>query len=402
MRIIGNTNIDFMGQRKLWLSISLVLVIAAISVLATVGIKQGVEFAGGAEVILHYVETPDLDDIRAELGDAGLPGVNVTTFGGTDGKEVVIRVALPEDAEAGTEDEGGADLARQVVLALQPEDVKTRLAEGKIDLHTADQATLARRLHEQGDLEVTEAEAVSEAISDVRREQSGVFDSMDEALSLPGVTDAARAFLEESAFVGPFSLRGQEIIAGAVSEEMRDKAYVAILGALAFMLVYIWIRFQLHYGLAAIFALVHDTAITLGAFALAGLEANLPVIAAFLTLVGYSVNDTIVVFDRIRENVKSRGTGKLAEVINLSVNQNLSRTLITSITTWGVVACMFFLGGPVIRPFAFVLIVGVIVGTYSSIYIASPILLFWHERFAKRAASREKSKEKTRAAASRA
>jgi preprotein translocase subunit SecF len=312
--------------------------------------------------------------------------VAVTTFGGTDEREIAVRVALPADADQTESGEAGRDLAKQVVDALEGQDVLQRKAEGLLDLNVTDQVTLSRSLVGNAGLSQEEADDAAEALTSFRRENSGVFTSLDQALGLEGLSEAAREYLGQNAFTGPFGLRGQEVIAGAVSAEMRTKALFAIVGALVFMLIYIWVRFQLQYGIAAIMALVHDTIITLGAFAIAGMEANLPVVAAFLTLVGYSVNDTIVVFDRVRENLKTRGTGKLAEVINMSINQNLSRTLITSMTTWFVVACMFFLGGPVIRPFAFVLLIGVLVGTYSSIYIASPVLLFWNGIFAKGAA----------------
>ncbi|NJN64526.1 MAG: protein translocase subunit SecF [Acidobacteria bacterium] len=395
MQLLKHTNIDFMGPRKLWMGVSLALMIASALVLGVSGLKQGVEFAGGAEVVLHFVEKPDLDQIRAALGNAGFEGVSATTFGDTGDREVAIRVALPESTDSAAE--VTRDLAKSIVGTLQPADVRERVEAGKLDLNVADQVTLADRLR-SANLPSEEAEAVAEAIASFRRERSGVVASLEEALSLPGVTEAAKSVLRDMAFVGPFGLRGQEVIAGAVSGEMREKAYLAIVGALVFMGIYIAFRFQVQYALAAILALVHDTLITLGAFSLAGMEANLPVVAAFLTLVGYSVNDTIVVFDRIRETIKARGMGNFTAVINDAINQTLSRTLITSGTTWIVVVAMYVFGGPVIRPFAFVLLIGILIGTYSSIYVASPLLLFWQEYFGKRAAARA-SKPTAKAAA---
>ena len=392
MRIIHETNIDFMGKRYLWLSISAVLIVLSFVALAQKGIRKGVEFAGGAEVIVRYVQAPDLETVRKKLADAGFTGIAVTTFGETEGKEISIRVALEKKGKEGkTAPETGKDLAQRIVEALRPPEVAAKVAGGMLDLNIADEVTIARRLQEEAGLDEVTAGDVAAAITGWRKEHRGVFESMDQVWKVPGVTEEARAWLSEHAFLGPFALRGQEFIEASVSQEMRDKAYGAILGALGGMLIYIWIRFQFQYGLAAILALVHDTIITLGAFSFAGMEANLPVVAAFLTLVGYSVNDTIVVFDRIRENIAQKGEGKLSELINLSINQNLSRTLITSLTTWFVVAALLFLGGPVIRPFAFVLFVGIIVGTYSSIYIASPLLVAWRNLFrgkGKKAAAR--------------
>ena len=153
------------------------------------------------------------------------------------------------------------------------------------------------------------------------------------------------------------------------------------------MLLYIWVRFRFQWGLGAIVALIHDVIVTLGIFCVAGMEWSIPVVASFLTLTGYSVNDTIVVFDRIRENLKKKGAGSLEEVVNASINQTLSRTIITSGLTWMVVLALFLLGGEVLRGFAFVLMIGIIVGTYSSIFIASPIILFWEHFFAKKKAA---------------
>ncbi len=392
MRIIHETNIDFMGKRYLWLSISAVLIVLSFVALAQKGIRKGVEFAGGAEVIVRYVQAPDLETVRKKLADAGFTGIAVTTFGETEGKEISIRVALEKKGKEGkTAPETGKDLAQRIVEALRPPEVAAKVAGGMLDLNIADEVTIARRLQEEAGLDEVTAGDVAAAITGWRKEHRGVFESMDQVWKIPGVTEEARAWLSEHAFLGPFALRGQEFIEASVSQEMRNKAYGAILGALGGMLIYIWIRFQFQYGLAAILALVHDTIITLGAFSFAGMEANLPVVAAFLTLVGYSVNDTIVVFDRIRENIAQKGEGKLSELINLSINQNLSRTLITSLTTWFVVAALLFLGGPVIRPFAFVLFIGIIVGTYSSIYIASPLLVAWRNLFrgkGKKAAAR--------------
>ena len=191
----------------------------------------------------------------------------------------------------------------------------------------------------------------------------------------PAVVKALRGNQSED----QFSVLSQSYIGPAVGKELIRKAIWAILGSLLGMLVYIGFRFQFQWGLAAIVALVHDTIITLGFFSLFGYEMSLSVVAAFLTLVGYSVNDTVVVFDRIRENLHAKGgvTSNLPEVINHSINQTLSRTILTSFLTWVVCLSIFLLGGPALRDFSFVLVCGIVVGTYSSIYIASPILVIW-------------------------
>jgi len=159
--------------------------------------------------------------------------------------------------------------------------------------------------------------------------------------------------------------------------ELIDKAIIAIIGSLIGMLVYIWFRFKLQWGFAAVAALAHDTLITLALFSIFNQEMSLPVVAAFLTLVGYSVNDTVVVFDRIRENLASYKGKDIADTVNLSINQTLGRTVITSGLTWVVVLSLFLFGGAALRSFSFVLTIGVVVGTYSSIFVASPIVVNW-------------------------
>lgn len=172
-------------------------------------------------------------------------------------------------------------------------------------------------------------------------------------------------------------LRRQELVGPKVGAELRRTATLAILVSLVGMLVYIWFRFEFMFGLGGVVALAHDVMITLGALSITNREISLPVIAALLTIVGYSINDTIVVYDRIRENRKKMYGKSLVDIVNQSVNETLSRTLITGMSTIFVIIILFFMGGEVIRDFAFALMVGVIVGTYSSIYIATPLVVDW-------------------------
>jgi preprotein translocase subunit SecF len=186
----------------------------------------------------------------------------------------------------------------------------------------------------------------------------------------------------KGALVDKFGEQGVEVerleqVGPQIGADLRKKAVLALAYALGMVVIYITIRFEFKYAVAAIVALVHDVSITLGAFAVTGLEIDLPVIAAFLTIVGYSLNDTIVVFDRIRENHRENVQLPVRRVINRSVNETLSRTVLTSGTTLVVILALFFLGGEVIHDFAFALVVGVIVGTYSSIFIASPLVAVW-------------------------
>ncbi len=195
--------------------------------------------------------------------------------------------------------------------------------------------------------------------------------------------DAAQVLLNdlrESLPNNNIELRREESVGPKIGDELRKGATSAVFGALALIVLYITFRFVFRYGIAAILALVHDVTLTLGIFSLLDLEISLSIIAAFLTIIGYSLNDTIVVFDRIRENMKLRRKESYRQVINRSINECLSRTVLTSVTTFAVSFCLYLFGGAVIHDFAFALTFGVIVGTYSSMFIASPILVWWTER----------------------
>ena len=177
----------------------------------------------------------------------------------------------------------------------------------------------------------------------------------------------------------PFTVRNVQIVGPTVGNQLKRQATLATLYSMIGMLIYLWFRFQLIYGVAAVIACFHDTLITLGAFALTNQEISLTVIAAILTLVGYSMNDTIVVFDRIRENLRLSRREPLPDLVNRSINQTLSRTVLTSGLTFLTVLSLYIFGGPVLKGFSFALVVGILIGTYSSIAVAAPMLVAWQE-----------------------
>jgi preprotein translocase subunit SecF len=177
----------------------------------------------------------------------------------------------------------------------------------------------------------------------------------------------------------PFNVRNVQVVGPTVGNQLKRQATLATLYSMLGMLIYLWFRFQLIYGVAAVIACFHDTLITLGAFALTDKEMSLTVIAAILTLVGYSMNDTIVVFDRIRENLRLSRRESLPDLVNRSINQTLSRTVLTSGLTFLTVLSLFIFGGPVLKGFSFALVIGILIGTYSSIAVAAPMLVAWQE-----------------------
>ncbi|HSD61559.1 MAG TPA: protein translocase subunit SecF, partial [Burkholderiales bacterium] len=207
--------------------------------------------------------------------------------------------------------------------------------------------------------------------------QGGVLKSFEDLKGVVG--PEVISALQEGYFLSGFAVRNVEIVGPQVGEQLRMQALWATIYASLGMLVYLWFRFELIYGVAAVVAVIHDTLITLGAFSLTRQEISLTVIAAILTLIGYSMNDTIVVFDRIRENLKLMRRESSGSIVNKSINQTLSRTILTSGLTFLTVLCLFVAGGEVLHGFSFALVIGILVGTYSSIAIAVPMMVAWQD-----------------------
>ena len=309
MRIVRDTNINFMNQRKVASIFSAVVIISGlVSLLINGGPKLSIDFKGGTIVSVQYNEEMDITTVREALSNVDIDGQvfdfsseEVKYFG--DNSSVSVRVPHIEDSPANFVQ--------------------------KIDDHLYD--------------------------------------------SFPNkVPSNKNLFILNKGSVGP-----------KIGSELSGKALMAIISALGLILVYISIRFELRFALGAIAALTHDVFVTLGLFSLLGYEISLPIIAAFLTIVGYSLNDTIVIFDRIRENIKALKRENYTKIINQSINESLSRTIVTSLTTFFVVLILWLFGGEVIHNFALAMIIGVIVGTYSSIYIASPIVIYLHDKSTK-------------------
>ncbi|MBU1049220.1 protein translocase subunit SecF [Candidatus Bipolaricaulota bacterium] len=283
---------DFLGKTKVFLPISLLLIVISMIVLipGVRGLRMGIDFTGGMEFTVLFTEAVDTAEIRAALGNipAGDVDLAKSVIQDADGNKKIITMQLDD-----------SDTADDVVTMLQ----------------------------------------------------------RDFPVQAQGIS--------------------RRLIGQQVSRELAEKGWQSILLALVAILVYISWRFRLRYAVGAVVAILHDVIIALGVFAIFQVEINLATIAAFLTIVGYSLNDTIVIYDRIRENLKLEKRKSVFEVINLSVNQSLSRTLNTSITTFIPVIILFIFGGAVLRGFSLALLIGVVVGTYSSMYIANPILYAW-------------------------
>jgi len=256
---------------------------------------------------------------------------------------------------------------------------------GKLDLNSASKDALASRLRDplaRSGVPMAEPQ-LQKVVADIldfrdTPPRSGLIADLGQLSSLPGVNAGIMGTLKQECYLAPYTVKKTEMVGPKVGAELQNKAVLATLYALAGMLAYIAFRFEWIYGLAAVIAVFHDTLITIGLFSIFHEEISMTVIAALLTLVGYSMNDTIVIFDRIRENLKIMRREPLESLMNKSVNQTLSRTIMSAGLTFLTVVALFIWGGPVLHTFSFALVCGITVGTYSSVFIASPIVLFWH------------------------
>jgi len=376
MDILRNTTFDFMKYRRIWVTISILTIAAGlVGIFFLDRLNFGVDFAGGTQLTLKFDREPEVQKLRDLVGEAGFRDSVIQRFGKVDADEVMIRTPIVGGSEEGS--------AARIVAALD----RVYNPERKgADLNQIGAPTLADLLA-TGDPDGVGAvsapdhyRTVSEAVM-ARRKELGLFTAWDQVASASGLSAPALAALKGSAAIGKYAVLGIENVGPQVGSELRKRGVLAVVGALIGMLGYIWLRFELRFGIGATMATLHDVLITLGLFAWSGYEVNLTTIAAFLTLIGYSVNDTVVTFDRVRENLRRNRSQELVAVLNRSINQTLSRTILTGGTTILASLALLIFGGDVIRGFAFVMTVGVIVGTYSSIYIASPFALLWEQWF---------------------
>lgn len=382
MRIIGDTNIPFLSYRAVALSLSLLVILGGLAYeLLGPGLNLGIDFVGGTQVTLKFRNEPDLGKLREIIDELDVGTPSLQRFDEPEKHEILIRVENPQ----GEEGDFTAPIIELLHRGLNADigeafDLNTQGAQALTDMLAAADPD-ATGLDPEGRRE--HYRAMAEALLHYRKEH-GIFASMDEIDAVDGLSDSARELIKQTTALGEFALLGAESVGPAVGADLQDKAQAAIGFSLVGMLVYIWLRFQLPFGIGAVAALFHDVLITLSALAITGREINLSTIAALLALVGYSVNDTVVVFDRVRENLKLHRGEDLEQLMNSSINQTLSRTFITSGTTLIVVLSLYLFGGDVINTFAFVLLVGIIVGTYSSIFVASPVALAIHRVLAAR------------------
>ncbi|MDJ0764593.1 MAG: protein translocase subunit SecF [Myxococcota bacterium] len=396
-----------MGRRRGFLIASSIAVSLSIAAAFVVGPRFGIDFVGGTEIQVAFKQPVTSAQIRQTLTELGFPASEVVTFGAHE-SEFLIRLqtispvtdALKASSEKAFKEKmpdvtvhrfefspGGDKLTVRLSKELPIPDVEQAVAVAGLALGTAskqlsaDNASAKNNTDEEGLEEETdkscEGVTCTWPYQDLRVYEIG----------LKGVSDRIMEGFRAKPFgVGAEKMRS-EWVGPKVGQQLRVAGISSIAYALVFIMLYIVVRFDIRFAPGAVAALIHDVIITFGVFTLARVEVTLATIAALLTIVGYSLNDTIVIFDRIRENIEKIKERELSQVINTSINQTLSRTLLTSITTLLVVVCILTLGWKTtIRDFAFALLIGVFVGTYSSIFVASPIVVWLDKKFAKKRA----------------
>ena len=378
MQLFKTPHIQFLKYKYIALALTGLIVLAGVlNITVFKGLKLGVDFGEGTLLRIMFRATSDEGAIRDLLGSVGLGKSQVQKSGET-GREFQIRAMEAVNTKASEEDqlEAHEALADKIILALRGDDGKAELARGLVDLNTVDARTLTNLLETA--FPGSGPESAQRVIA--HRTAAGIIAEAQELSGL-GLKPEVVAFLQEKTFLGTLTVLSRETVGPQVGADLRRKAVQATIWSLIGMLIYIALRFKLEYGVAAIFTLAQDVLITMSLYSFTNREINLPIIAGVLTIVGFSINDTIVIFDRVRENQKLLRGKPLEEVMNASLNQTLGRTIITSGTVFLTVGALYLFGGEVINDFAFLMLIGTIEGVYSTIYLSCPVVLFWQKLF---------------------
>ncbi|MBZ0201053.1 MAG: protein translocase subunit SecF [Ignavibacteriaceae bacterium] len=375
MRIFENLNYDFLGRRKTFYMVSAVLIVIGILGVIVKGFHFGIDFQGGTEIVLQFQKPISVSQIRGYVENIGLGNVELKTFGGETG--ILVRTELQQVPKSiypkvleNIRDEINKDFP-----GLPYKIVDTVATSATFDFANADTTNqLVNKLFEAG----FQTGKISEEPDN------------HQMVVRVGIADWIKINLREKMADNPFQVLREEQVGPKIGKELKQDAVIAVFMSLLVILIYLGFRFKFIFAVGAVVALFHDVIITLGLYAALynilpiNLDIDLTVVAAFLTLVGYSINDTVIVFDRVRENLKIHKTKPLLELMNMSINKTMSRTVLTGGTTLISVFILLLLGGDVLRAFAFTLFFGIIIGTYSSIFVASALVLEYANRSKKK------------------
>lgn len=376
-QLFKKTNINFMKYKYFAFLLSGMIIIAGlVNITYGKGLKLGIDFSGGALIRIKLKNPEDIEQIRQSLKPIGLGSSSIQEIGEGNREYLIRTKQLPlkpgQDKELATQEV----ISNQLLEALRSSEDKSALQHGLQDLNSLSESELSSILFP------ADPEKASEIAHNIisTRVKKGIIEDFAQ-LEEGGIDQRAIIFLKNKTFLGSLTVLSKETVGPQVGQTLRNKAIQATIWALIGMLIYIALRFKLAYGVSAILTLTHDVLVTLSIYSFTQREINLPVVAAVLTIVGFSLNDTIVIFDRIRDNLKHRRRDSLENTFNTSLNQTLSRSIITSGTVFSTVIALYFFGGEVINDFAFTMLVGVISGSYSTIYQSCPIVHFWKRIF---------------------
>ncbi|HNQ79026.1 MAG TPA: protein translocase subunit SecD [Acidobacteriota bacterium] len=386
---VGPTT-SFRGMKFPWFNytyffvgLSVLLIAVGIFSLATKGLNWGIDFRGGQEVEVKYSSSHDPRLIESELRKKLPYSLTAVRYGDEKDNELLIRIDARDEKGNALTEEALAGTLSTIRETLADDQTRAARSSGKVDLNNTNAATLAdlfTRAITEGRLggSLDQCKAIADSVMEVKKNSGGILTGLTQLKGAPMVNDQITDFLSKNTVIGNYSLLRIDTVGPTIGKELRKKSSLLVFWSLLSILVYAWFRFKLRFGVGAIVALIHDGTVALGLMSLFGVEMNIPAIAALLTLLGYSINDTIVIFDRVREHMTAQRRNEDREMMQLAINETFSRTIITNMLTAAVVFSMLFFGGEAIYSFAFVLSWGIIVGTYSTIFVASPVVLWWN------------------------
>jgi preprotein translocase subunit SecF len=367
MRIFQNINYDFLGKRKLFYFISGSLILLGLLNIIFRGLKFGIDFNGGSEIILEFQKPVELGNVRNNLQNIGIGNIEVKTYGADN--RILLRTELQNVPRS---------VYPMIIASVENEinKIQSGIAKSLVD-SSFTSVTYEFNNPETANLVLNNLSNTGYQTGKVSEEPTNRQIEVN-----IGISSWIKENLKVTMKDNPFKVIKEDKVGPKVGNELKEQAVIAVFLSLVVILVYLAFRFKFVFSLGAVVALFHNVLITLGIFSIfygvipgLNLEIDLTIVAAFLTLVGYTINDTVVIFDRVRENMKIHKTLPLLEIINKSVNQNMSRTILTGGTTLMTLLVLMFLGGEVLRAFSFTLFFGILIGTYSSIFVASALVL---------------------------
>ena len=376
----------FINKRYFAFALSALIILAGVVLFFTRGFNWGIDFSGGTLIEVSFQQPTTINQVRSSLAKINLGDAQITRIGGENKFYIKTMASLKKlnfpTREKMEDIEEYEIVANEIRNGIMNETERAHAAAGKIDLNNTAMGEIARFLRDKGQSD-EDAKQTAAIIIDLRKSGSGIINDFAD-LEKAGVKHRILTLLRSETFLGKFTFLSVEFVGPQVGKDLRRKAMLACIWALIGMLIYIGFRFKFLYGLSGILTLFHDVLVALSFILFFRIEMSLQVVAALLTITGYSINDTIVIFDRLRDNLKIMKKDDLEAILDKSINQTLSRSIFTSLTVFLTVMSLFLFGGEVIRPFAFTMLVGVVAGSYSTIYQSCAWLRVWEKYFLKR------------------